>query len=69
MATKYTSQEVWNLRDSLSRAKARASRYFQQKRALETRVRDLERSRNLWRLKFEKMTQSASEPENPPPRP
>ena len=66
---KYTSQDVWNLRDSMKRAKARAARYFESKRALETRVRDLERSRDLWKRKFEQVSESASEPENFSPRP
>jgi hypothetical protein len=69
MATKYTSQVVWNLRDSLHRAKARSVRYFNSKRALETKVRDLERSRNHWKMKFEEVSHSAAKPENFPPRP
>ena len=69
MTTKYPSQEIWNLRDSLERAKSRAARYFKCKRALETKVRDLERSRDLWRAKYEKVSQAASQPEAFPPRP
>ena len=69
MTAKYPSQEIWNLRDSLNRAKSRASRYFESKRALETRVRDLERSRDLWKRKYEEVSQSASQPEAFPPQP
>jgi phage shock protein A len=69
MTTKYPSQEIWNLRDSLKRAKSRASRYFESKRALETKVRDLERSRDLWKRKYEEGSQSASQPKAFPPRP
>lgn len=58
MATPHTSHEFWNLRDSLRRARARAVRYYQDKRMLETKVRDLERSRDLWRTKFHQLTQS-----------
>lgn len=69
MATKYISQEVWNLRDSLRRAKARAARYYQSKRELETKVRDLERSRDSWRVKFAQISHVASEPADSPPPP
>ena len=50
---KYTSKEVWNLRDSLCRAKARAADYYQRLRGLETKVRDLERSRNAWKKRYQ----------------
>lgn len=69
MPTKYASQEVWNLRDSLRRARARAVRYYQSKRELETKARDLERSRDSWRMKFEQATRAASQPAASPPLP
>lgn len=69
MAAKYPSQEIWNLRESLNRAKERAARYFESKRALQTRVRDLERSRDHWKKKFEEVSKSAAEPDQFPPRP
>ena len=46
---KYLSKEVWNLRDSLRRAKLRSADYHKRLRALEIRVRDLERSRDTWK--------------------
>ena len=58
MATPHTSHEFWNLFDSLRRARARAIRYYRDKRMLETKVRDLERSRDLWRTKFNQLTQT-----------
>ena len=69
MTTLYPSQEIWNLRDSLKRARARATRYFERKRALEIRVRDLERSRDLWKRKYEEVSRSAARPEPFPPGP
>lgn len=57
MTTAHTSQDFWNLRDSLQRAKLRAKRYYRDKRMLETKVRDLERSRELWKTKFNQLIQ------------
>jgi len=65
--TKFPSKEIWNLRDSLRRAKARCSEYYNRSRALETRVRDLERSRDAWRSKCQQMSEALSEPDIPPP--
>ena len=54
---KYASKEVWNLRDSLRRAKARATDYYERLRGLEIKVRDLERSREAWKKNFQQATE------------
>ena len=71
---KYASKEVWNLRDSLRRAKARASDYYQRLIGLETKVRDLERSRDFWKKRFRQATEESnskqackSDPSEPEP--
>ena len=69
MVKEHTSHDFWNLRDSLRRAKERAARYYQEKRALETKVRDLERSRLLWKTKYENLTAPEPIPALSPPRP
>jgi hypothetical protein len=69
MARAHTSHEFWNLRDSLRRAKARADRYFKEKRMLETKVRDLERSRDSWKMKFTRLAQAEPNPAPFPPPP
>ena len=69
MAKEHTSHDFWNLRDSLRRARERAARYYQEKRTLETKVRDLERSRLLWRTKYENLTAPEPIPALPPPAP
>ena len=68
MAKAHTSHEFWNLRDSLRRAKSRAAHYFMEKRMLETKVRDLERSRDLWKMKFAQLAhpEPTSAPFPPP---
>jgi phage shock protein A len=65
--TKFPSKEIWNLRDSLRRAKARCSDYYNRFRALETRVRDLERSRDDWRSKCQQMSEALREAGISPP--
>ena len=69
MAKAHTSHEFWNLRDSLRRAKLRADRYFKDKRMLETKVRDLERSRDLWKMKFTRLAQAEPTSALSPPPP
>ncbi len=69
MAKAHTSHEFWNLSDSLRRAKSRAKRFLADKRALETRVRDLERSRDSWKMKFTRLAQAEATPAPSPPPP
>ena len=54
---KYPSKEVWNLRDSLRRAKLRSADYHKRLRALEIRVRNLERSRDTWKKRCQPATE------------
>ena len=66
---KYASKEVWNLRDSLRRAKARAVDYYERLRGLETKVRDLERSREAWKKRFQQAAEElkSNQPRKPDP--
>jgi hypothetical protein len=66
MATSHTSHEFWNLSDSLRRAQLRADRYYKQKRALETKLRDTLRSRDAWKDRYQKLSSDASSPMPPP---